>query len=156
MRKSSSSSPSSSSTSPTRLEFQTIINWSQRTYCRGLTRTRLTSAALRVWHEMLSGLWVTLGHDQAGQARASTSRGSGPHIPRFCDRGMMILLHHHSMCHAVSVPPGRPRCAWYLLDGLAGVRYEMPRLLCALPSPTRSPTSFAVVRCCVWYSMAFA
>jgi len=34
--------------------------------------------------------------------------------------------------------------------------YAMPRFAYALPSPARSPTSFAIARCSVWYSIAFA
>jgi hypothetical protein len=46
------------------MEFWTIINWSQRTYCLGL-------AGLRAWHELFPVRWVTLGHDQAGQSHTS-------------------------------------------------------------------------------------
>ena len=32
--------------------------------------------------------------------------------------------------------------------------YALPRFEYALLSPVRSPASFAIARCCVWYSMA--
>jgi hypothetical protein len=32
--------------------------------------------------------------------------------------------------------------------------WQVPRFPYAVPSPARSPTSFALARCCVWYSMA--
>jgi len=32
--------------------------------------------------------------------------------------------------------------------------WQVPKFLYALPSPARSPTSFAIARYCPWYSMA--
>ena len=34
--------------------------------------------------------------------------------------------------------------------------WPVPRFPYVLPSPARSPTSFAIARSCVWYLMAFA
>ena len=63
----------------------------------------------------------------------------------------------------VPVRPALPRPVAHLLCNRQVLRVELeglaevplrPRLPYAMTSPARSPTSFAIARCCVWYSMA--
>ena len=48
------------------------------------------------------------------------------------------------------------RCPWYLMALLKSPSesYALPRFPYAMPSPARSPTSFEIAWCSLWFSSA--